>query len=584
MKPLQQFMWGYQEHFQGNVEFLAQEVFRLIGFEAEPNALLVGLAIPGEDVRNPVCLCPEDGRWTQEMFATLPQAAQVAYEQHPDQNLIYGDSATMEEKPENLRRRAITDEVKRHLSRDDELNGVRSFCSLAIPYEKYYVVAVLQVPVAQLERHPTIRYRGIYGQNGTTNLIERCISLILSEAAYELLQSWPQPGRMIGRDATLSAVEIVGRAARSLMHIPFISGDIANSGLFDRIEAVTKLLYERDELGRSSLVLAGPDDPNVQYVIRLADPVALGQTRWLRKLVEMSRDGAQLIIGYNHVYGLGSVSDVSAPPFVIDLTGPHEWDLKQGDQVYLRVRYGAARLAQEPIAADRFEDNAKRIFERIGDPAVARMNNVLRLLVGLKRGSLIIFAADAAAEAERLKGQGTRIVPTAITLELLERATAIDGAILADPDGVCHAIGVILDGVANDACTPSRGSRFNSAVRYVGNGTGQRLAFVISDDATLDLVPLLRAQIDRYLLQAAVDEIETATLDTFHKCRNFLDSHRFYLNQEQCDRVNAALERIENGPRGVGQILFATTRFMPDPAMDDGYFLETVEERRRRRY
>lgn len=579
MKPLQQFMWGYQEHFQGNVESLAKEVFRLIGFEGEPNALLVGLAIPGEDVRNPVCLSPEDGRWTQEMFATLPQAAQLAYEQHPDQNLFYGDPVTMAEKPENLRRRAITDEVRRHLGPDDERFGVRSFCSLAIPYEKYYVVAVLQVPVAQLEMHPTIRYAGAFGEN-ETNFIRICISLILQEAANELLQPWPQPGRMINGDAKLSAAEIVGRAAQSFMRIPFISGDISNWGLFDRVEAVAKLLYER-EPGRAGLVLAGPDDPNIHYVMRLAEPVSLGEARWLRKMVEMSKDGAQLIIGYDEVYGIGSVSDVSAPPFVIDLIGPHEWDLKQGETVFLRVRHGAAKLAQEPISAERFRDNAKRIFERVTDPAIARMNNILRLLMGLKRGSLIIFAADAAAEADRLKGQGTRIVPTAITLELLERAAAIDGAILADPNGVCHAIGVILDGAANDDCTPSRGSRFNSAVRYVGDGSGHRLAFVVSDDATLDVVPLLRPQIDREQVRAAIEEIETADLDNFHKCRKFLDAHRFYLDEDQCDRINAALDRIEDGPKAVGQIWFRTARFAPNAAMNAGYFLPTDEERRR---
>ncbi|WP_422125453.1 hypothetical protein [Sphingobium arseniciresistens] len=43
------------QHFQINVESLAREVFRLIGFEGEPHAHLVGLATPGSDVKYPVC-------------------------------------------------------------------------------------------------------------------------------------------------------------------------------------------------------------------------------------------------------------------------------------------------------------------------------------------------------------------------------------------------------------------------------------------------------------------------------------------------------------------------------------------------
>jgi hypothetical protein len=53
------------------------------------------------------------------------------------------------------------------------------------------------------------------------------------------------------------------------------------------------------------------------------------------------------------------------------------------------------------------------------------------------RGSMLVVAEDAAAEADRLDLQGTRIEPTRLTADLIEKATRIDGTILADPDGLC---------------------------------------------------------------------------------------------------------------------------------------------------
>lgn len=571
MKTLNQFMWGYQEHFQISFESLIRRVFQLIGFEDEANVLLIGLAAPGADVRQPVCLCPEDGRWTQKQFASLPDDAVRAEKEHPDQHMFYGDAPSMHDKPENIRRRAIAEEVGRQLRLDDERHGVKSFCSMAIPYADYYVTTVIQVPVGSLAMHPTIRFRS-FNEDAESNLVLACICQVLAQAAHELLRPWPEPGRSVRNEARLSAEEIIARAAQSIMRIPFIAGDSANSGLFEPFDEITKLLYER-QVGRGAFILVAANDPNVDYVIRLQTPVPLRQARWVRKLVEMATGKTSLITGYAQVYGLGSVSDVSAAPFVVDIVGPHQWDLRREDQVYLRVRQGVAKLPQEPIAAHRFEDNARRIFASITEPAIARMRNVMALLMQLQRGSMIIFADDAASEAERLEGQGTRIQPTRITLDLLERATAIDGTILADPNGVCHAVGVILDGEANVDCTPSRGSRYNSAVRYVGDGSAGRLALVISEDATLDVVPLLRARVDRDLLEGSVVELETATHETYHRVRSLLEAHRFYLGAEQCERINVALDRIENEPTDVGRIILLTERFAPDPGMNDSYFL-----------
>ena len=228
-------------------------------------------------------------------------------------------------------------------------------------------------------------------------------------------------------------------------------------------------------------------------------------------------------------------------------------------------------MPQEPIGKERFTDNMRRVFVGIDESAIARFRIVLDLLVQLRHGSSLVIARDAAVEAQRLARQGTLIFPTPLTKELIERATAIDGTILADEHGVCHAIGVILDGQASDESTPSRGARFNSAVRYVTATPAPRMAFVISDDRTLDVVPLSRPRVEKARIAEAVEAIRRATLDNYHKPRSFLDEHRFYLDSDRCRIVNEALDRIEGKPTEVGGLIFQTLRFEPHPAFNDSY-------------
>ena len=120
---------------------------------------------------------------------------------------------------------------------------------------------------------------------------------------------------------------------------------------------------------------------------------------------------------------------------------------------------------------------------------------------------------------------------------------------------------------------PSRGSRYNSAIRYISASMTQRMAIVVSDDHSVDLLPLMPPQIQKNELELNISKIETATLDNYHNPRSWLDEHRFYLNPSQCERVNSALDRIEALPRDVGEILIITKRFTPNDMLDDSYFL-----------
>lgn len=565
------FMWGYQTHYRAGLEFRAKTVFEKLGTEIEPKVLLVGLRRPERGAGHPVCVEPEDVEWPVTLFAGLGEAVDRAIPAHPLHHMFYGDERTTREKPVRIRQQTIAEEVQRLLSDEDRRLGRRSFCSEAYPIDDYDVVCVLQLPAHLLDQYPSIEVN-CQNEPYETSLILSCVRRLLDEARRGL--ATPEPGRSISDEGLRSADEIIRLAASYFMRSSFLPGRFCTSDLFDEINRVSQLRYE-GRTGIGSLVLAAADDPNIDYVLRFASPVALSQARWSRKLLQMATGDAALLGEYGLIHGLGRVSDVSAPPYAVDFLDHHQWDFRRGDQVLLRCRFGEVRLPQEPIGRERFIDNMRRIFTRIEEPSIDRFLKVLDLLAQLRRGSSVIIAGDAAAEAQRLALQGTVITPVPLTKDLLERATAIDGSILVDPQGVCHAIGVILDGHAVEDSTPSRGARFNSAVRYVAAGLEPRMAFVISEDRTLDIVPLLRPRVDRREVEAAVAAISTATLDNYHKPRSFLDEHRFYLDEEQCRIVNEALDRIENEPTEVGRIVIITRRFVPNPGMNPGYFKPT---------
>src|SRR5690348_8637855 len=65
--------------------------------------------------------------------------------------------------------------------------------------------------------------------------------------------------------------------------------------------------------------------------------------------------------------------------------------------------------------------------------------------------------------------------------------------------------------------------------------------------------------------------------------RNFLEAHRFYLDEEQCGRVNRALARIHSDPREWNRIVVESASFAPHPAMQPIHWLDDSQSLKSRR-
>jgi hypothetical protein len=61
------------------------------------------------------------------------------------------------------------------------------------------------------------------------------------------------------------------------------------------------------------------------------------------------------------------------------------------------------------------------------------------------------------------------------------------------------------------------------------------------------------------------------TLDSYHEARIWLNAHRFYVNVDQCERLNVAISRLDALPKRVGLIYLTTELFEENVEMDPSY-------------
>src|SRR5690606_18387049 len=129
-----------------------------------------------------------------------------------------------------------------------------------------------------------------------------------------------------------------------------------------------------------------------------------------------------------------------------------------------------------------------------------------------KHGTMLIISDHANEEAERLEKQSTRVKSRSIDDELMESITAIDGAVLLDTEGQCHAIGVILDGtMERGKGEPSRGARYNAAVKYLSYARqrGHKVVIVVvSEDGMVDIFPKEPVEHAQEIIEVRAEIIE----------------------------------------------------------------------------
>ncbi|WP_405819582.1 hypothetical protein OG241_30075 [Streptomyces sp. NBC_01390] len=571
---IEQFMWSYQPHFRIGVEVAAKFALEAIGFFGEPKVILIGFQVAGEH-KFEICIEPENGPYAPLDLQDVVRRGSELYAAHPRSTMIHSVAHHHEQQHRQLRDQMRAKAIEEALAANPVGRNQSFFASGSVRVGDYEVHTVLGVRKDALECVPKIETEEIGNFPVFRSLVHAVIDEVIRHARRALYI--PDAGSGV---ISASTDEIVRSATesmvRSILYCTgfWFGGD--NHLLMSRLSA---LPYE-GRSGSGRIIISRPEDPAVEVFVKLRDQVEMKNTSAIRKLLEASGTEADLLSDGQFVYGLGVMRpeyDVASETvLVIGVTQRGVWELSHAGIALLTVQDGIPHLPTPMLNEDYFEDLVERFFP---DAEFSALLSAARAAGDHRHGAMLIISADAIEEAQRLSPQAWSIEPTLLTAGLLTQLTDMDGGVLVDPQGRCHAIGVILDGKAQGKGDPARGSRFNNAVRYLGSNPPATIVIVYSADGTINILPQLHPRVDKAVVTSAVDDyLAAASTDPLdvHETSNAWDVVKllcFYLSDQQCEMLNQARVRVDEWEEKNLNFRIVRSDLIANPDMNDSYWL-----------
>ncbi|MDR7254169.1 hypothetical protein J2X46_003162 [Nocardioides sp. BE266] len=585
---INQFMWGFQQHFRAGLERATRRVFDDIGFGLGARAFLVGFT---DDPDRPfsVCFEPEEDPMAAVDLSDVVAQARTGYAEDPESRMLMSSARHRERFHRSLFDSHRAEALRRALADSAPGSEKTFFVGRSVLVDgRYEVHPVISVPTARWNSKPKLSRSRIDRYAVVPSFQDALMQEILAAATADLSRSTPpEDFSVYWSDRS----ELIRKAARSFVQsVSLYAGHEFPSELAVALDEVSAQPYE-GRTGVGGILLAATDHPHIEVVMEFVDPIHLSESRSLRKALEMTDPRHQLLCDGEKVRGLARMLETYDPlgesAFNFTVAARGTWELSHHGEPLLRVANTRPTLPRPPLDPARFKSVAKRVFSEVGEVEADTLWNLSQEASRASHGTMLVVHRHADREAARLVPQAQQIRPQPLDPTTLGAVTTIDGAVLVDTQGACHAVGVILDGHATGSGDPSRGARFNSAVRYQAAQAGDTIVIIVSEDGMIDLLPDLRRQVSPSSIEAALDNLEQTIgedpdFEVFFRHWEHLESLAFYLSEDQCGRANAARSALEEhrakpDPRdtsGLGRITHVSwTPLEPDPAMNSSYFL-----------
>jgi hypothetical protein len=591
-RVISEFMWAFQPHFRLDAELFVNNALKLIGLPAAPAVLLIGFREASEGL-NPICVEPGDGEYPSALFSDALDAAEELFGARPDKDMITTDARLQARRTSGSRDKARRTVITSILEK--AAPGMDRYFFVGVPsrvgdYRVYPAVGVLKsrwdtAPSLPAELQPP---HALPGATGHPQSLQHAV---LREALREMSMSLsmsPEPQGLRTSSAELAPEAVRAAASSFARGVVSCCGSEYGGDLFNAMNAVSAQPYEgRTGVGTLLIGRQPQHAADFEVDINFRSTIKLSETRALRKALELTDTKLALLTDGDVASGLARIRDVdtSTGIFEVTVTGRGQWALGTPQLSLLAVENGEATLPRDRISKAAFIDTVNRVFKGAGDGDALWM--LTEAAVEQQHGTMLVVRADAELEAERLAPQALAITPRRLDPASLASLTAIDGAVLVSPDAECHAVGVILDGqAAAGVGDPSRGARYNSALRYhQGADSGTTLVVIVSEDGMIDLLPNLRRRVSRDAVEEAVEALVAAArgpvnFELAGKRSEHVRSLAFYLSPEQCSEANAAFEAIEQaretslGPGDTGITRIGYAKLAPSPDMHADYFLK----------
>ena len=582
-------MWKYQRHFRAAAKYFAERVFKPLDQLFDPQLFLVGVLTDQNAERFPVCIEPETDFWIDaERFNGVPALAQSLIPAYPETGQLQSHPLAQERQDKALFYRSIRDAIKKTIESESPAgSGLRYFVSLPARLEGYLVCTVLGLQDNVIDEYyelkrPVVRVHKYRDAEVAVSLVAAAASEFLERMRQELQK--PDPG--LG-ELAIDPEDLIRAAGRSLCRHTVARIDRSRiegmDDLFNACSTISSLGYEKS-VAAGRMVLCRKDHPSLVPQISLLKPEKLSRYRAARKLFQLASGYLSLHSDSEELFGLVSLREYDESQedlFEMHVLGHQHWELNHAGKTLMKVRYGVPSLPRLSFDEAKLRSDLARIFRSITRDDISRLVKLIRAAEDASHGALLIIDENSAAEAHRLRKQGMSVHACLLTPDLLRRLITVDGAILLSPDGMCHGFATILDGMATESGDPSRGARYNSALRFV-ESAWPCLAVVVSEDGGIDFIPNLPPAVQRSAIDKAIAEIkELRGVNPISRARydrvlDFLDERRFYLRKEDCDTINSVIEFVEAALRKQekAEVWIIRQKFVPNPHLDEELFYQ----------
>lgn len=276
--------------------------------------------------------------------------------------------------------------------------------------------------------------------------------------------------------------------------------DPRKEGLYETLCLLSSSPYEKAE-NRGRLGIATPTVMKSDALVQFTHPIDLKKenVRVIRKLLELSdRQNTILMADQGRIVGVYSVPDSKGKysGTGVIFRGYGKWDLFS-DKNGSIVAFDSVTVS---LTNQSLRRRVREGFEAAGimDYDEERILEILNQAKRQAHGTTIIVTDHAKSESTRLEkaNRAIGIHPIEADERTILSLSAIDGAMIIDPSGICYAIGAILDGATSRTGNIARGARYNSAITYVDywaiakrKDKIKAVAIIVSSDDTVDIYP-----------------------------------------------------------------------------------------------
>ncbi len=576
------FMWGYQKHAQVSFQVSAESLFNKLDVELNPKVFFIGVLIEDRENRHPICIEPDDTDFHVSRFSDVKRLASELEKVDGESNIIQSHPIAQENQDNRITRKAYRDSILKTLERESAYGENDHFVAYPTSVEGYLVFTVLSLNKKALEKYYTLIKDKWDRFPISRSFIESTINAFLKEGTQALkepdcgLNAMPRRADEVLRDSGRDFMYTVSSAGKNLDGL---------HGLYDACNEIASMKYE-GSAGLGGLIIAPIGHKNIKMTLQLKAPIKMRNHRKVRKFLEMVDSESYIISDASLIYGLGKLAGKYNPKdeniFVINFKSHLKWELSHDENPLMVVEYGNPLLPKEKINREKFYEDFPRLFKGIKKKQLDDLWEVTMEATKQKHGAMLIIYQQAESEAKRLGNQCFPLEPLKLNEKLISQTTSIDGGVLMDQNATCHAIGVILDGLATTEGDSSRGSRYNSAIRYYEHFGAEAplVIVVVSEDGMIDLIPDLRPQIKHSHIEESIEDfkelLKATHLDkkTFNRGMNFFQSINFYLTSEECDIINETRKEIEEKfSTDLAMMRIVYRDLSPNSEMSESYYL-----------